>query len=174
MGGFRLLDVSRALKNPGQSYRFEEDCSLEPLEVLSDPVLFRDIHVSGEYLCPGQDRISLKALAQAVADTRCSRCLTPVSLPVEAEMDVVFDRQPDPDDPDLYSFEATSLELTDAVRDALLLELPLQVLCKPECKGLCPVCGINLNENTCTCQEGAEVTNPFSALKNIVLNDEEV
>lgn len=168
------MDVSRALKNPGQLFNFGESVTLEPMEVLSDPVAFREIRLSGEYLCPGDNRISLKAEVAAVADTRCSRCLEPVELPVKATLDVTFDRQPDPEDPDLYSFEASTIELTDAVRDALLLELPMRVLCGEDCRGLCPVCGINLNKGTCTCQEGAEVMNPFSALKNIVLNDEEV
>ena len=168
------LDVSKALKNHGQLYPFKSGVELEAMEVLSDPVHFVDISVEGEYLCTGDNRISLKAEVNAVADTRCSRCLEPVSVPVKAEVDAIFDRQPDPDDPDLYSFEASTVELTDAVRDALLLELPLRILCAEDCKGLCPVCGINLNKGTCTCQEGAEVLNPFSALKNIVLNDEEV
>ena len=168
------LDVSRALKNLGQIFPFESSIELEEMEVLSDPVHFVDVKTEGEYLCAGDNRISLNAEVQATADTRCSRCLEPVSIPVKAEMDVVFDRQPDPEDPDLYSFEASTLELTDAVRDALLLELPMRILCAEDCKGLCPVCGINLNKGTCTCQEGAEVLNPFSALKNIVLNDEEV
>ena len=168
------MDVSQALKNPGQSYPFEAGLELEPMEVLSDPVHFTDIRVEGEYLCAGNNRISLKAEVKATADTRCSRCLEPVSLPVAAEIDVAFDRQPDPDDPDLYSFEASTIELTDAVRDALLLELPMRILCSQDCKGLCSKCGVNLNKGTCTCQEGAEVINPFSALKNIVLKDEEV
>ena len=169
-----MLDVSKALKNPGQIFPFEAEVEIEEMEVLSDPVHFVDVRVEGEYLCAGDNRISLKARVSAQADTRCSRCLEPVRIPVNAEVDAIFDRQPDPEDPDLYSFEASTVELTDPVRDALVLELPMRVLCSPECKGLCPVCGINLNKDTCTCQEGAEVVNPFSALKNIVLNDEEV
>ena len=168
------MDVSRALKNPGQAYPFEAAVSIEPLEYLADPLEFGDVQVKGEFLCAGSDHISLKAEVSARADTRCSRCLDPVSFPMTAELDAEFDRQPDPEDPDLYSFEASTIELTDAVRDALLLNMPMRVLCKEDCRGLCPRCGANLNRSTCTCQEGAEVTNPFSALKNIVLKDEEV
>jgi uncharacterized protein len=168
------LDVSRALKNPGQVFPFEATVEIDEMEVLSDPVHFVDVRVEGEYLCTGDNRISLKAEVDAQLDTRCSRCLEPVRIPMNASVDAVYDRQPDPEDPDLYSFEASTVELTDAVRDALLLEMPMRILCKEDCRGLCPVCGINLNNGTCTCQEGAEVMNPFSALKNIVLNDEEV
>ena len=168
------LDVSRALKNPGQVFPFETGVDLEALEVLGDPVRFTDIEVAGEYLSSGDNRISLKARIRAQADTRCSRCLEPVRIPAEAAMDVVFAKAPDPEDPDLYGFEAADLDLTASVRDALLLELPMRILCAEDCRGLCPVCGINLNRETCTCQEGAEVIYPFSALKKIVLNNEEV
>ena len=168
------LDVSRALKNPGQAYSFQAELTLPEMEVLSDPVRFEDVRVEGEFFCTGDHRISLKARVESKAASRCSRCLDPGEIPVRAEIDAVFSKDSDPDDPDLYSFEASTVELTDAVRDALLLEMPMRILCKEDCKGLCPVCGINLNKGTCTCQEGAEVINPFSALKSIVLNDEEV
>lgn len=168
------MDVSRALKNPGQAFPFEATVEIEPLEYLADPLDFADVSVRGELLCTGSDRVSVTGEIAARADTRCSRCLEPVSFPISAELNADYDRQPDPEDPDLYSFEASTIELTDAVRDALLLNMPMRVLCGEDCRGLCPRCGANLNRTTCTCQEGAEVTNPFSALKNIVLKDEEV
>ena len=167
------LKVADALKNPGQTYPFTADAQLEEMEVLGDPVRFEDIRVEGEFLCTG-DNVSLTATAVAEVISRCSRCLEEVRLPIRADVDAVFSRRPDPEDPDLYGFEASILELTDAVRDALLLELPLRFLCGEDCKGLCPQCGVNLNKGSCTCQEGGEVTNPFSALKAIVQNDEEV
>ncbi len=167
------LDVSRALKNPGQAYPFRSTLALPEMEVLSDPVLFEDIRLEGEYFCAGDQRISLKARVEAKAVSRCSRCLERVETPVTARVDALYAKQPDPEDPDLYGFEANAVELEDAVRDALLLELPMRFLCSEDCKGLCPHCGVNLNRETCTCQEG-NVTNPFSALKSIVLNNEEV
>ncbi len=168
------LDVGNALKNPGQVYSFEAAIELPEMEILGDPVRFEGIDVRGEYFCTGDSRISLRANVAAEVHTRCSRCLEPVQEALSAEIDALYAKQSDPDDPDLYTFEAHALELEDAAKDALLLALPLQFLCKPDCKGLCPVCGGNLNHNTCTCQEGNVVTGPFSALKDYVLNNEEV
>ena len=168
------LDVGNALKNPGQVYPFHAGVELPEMEVLSDPVRFDAITVDGEYFCAGDSRISLRAKAEATVHSRCSRCLEPVQAPLSAEIDALYVKQPDPDDPDLYSFEAHALMLEDAVKDALLLNLPLQMFCRPDCRGLCPVCGTNLNKQTCTCQEGNVVTGPFSALKDYVLNNEEV
>ena len=168
------LDVGMALKNPGQVYPFREAVTLPEMEVLSDPVRFEDVTLEGEFFCTGDNRISLRAAATATVHSRCSRCLEPVQVPERAEIDALYAKQPDPEDPDLYGFEAHALALEDAVKDALLLELPLQFFCKPDCKGLCPVCGVNLNKHTCTCQEGNVITGPFSALKDYVLNNEEV
>ena len=168
------LDVGMALKNPGQVYPFRASMSLPEMEVLSDPVRFDDIQLDGEFFCSGDNRISLRAEAGATVVTRCCRCLEPVQAALRVQIDALYAKQPDPDDPDLYGFEAHALALEDAVQDALLLELPHQFFCKPDCKGLCPVCGANLNRGSCTCQEGKVVTGPFSALQNIVLNNEEV
>ena len=167
------LNVTKALKNPGQGYPFSADLALEDVVVLDDPVHFESVHVEGTVLGTGE-AINVLAKATTVIDTRCSNCLEPMQLSLEAEMDVHFMRMPDPEDPDLYAYDASTIDLTDPVRDALTLEMPLRFLCKEDCKGLCPHCGANLNHTTCTCQEGGEVTNPFAALKFMVQNDEEV
>ena len=168
-----MLDVSKALKNPGQAYSFALEPALEEMEVLGDPVRFDAIAVSGELVSAGE-KVSVRGEITSTVTSRCAKCLEPVSLEIRAEMDALFARQTDPEDPDLYSFEGSKADLTDAVRDALLLELPYRFLCSEDCRGLCPGCGVNLNLGTCACQEGANVTNPFSALKAIVQNNEEV
>ena len=143
------LNVSNALKHPGQVYPFEAALELEEMEVLSDIVRFEEIHAEGEYFF-AEEKLSLKANVDAFVCTRCSKCLEDVRQPIRAKADAVFTRQPDPDDPDLYSFEASTLELTVAVRDALLLDLPIRFLCSEDCKGLCPQCVVNLNNGSCT------------------------
>ena len=168
-----MLDVSGALKNPGQAYAFEAAPELEEMEVLSDPVSFENVAAKGEFFGTGE-RVSIRGEVSAAVTSRCAKCLEPVKLEIHAEMDALYARQPDPEDPDIYLFEGSKVDLTDAVRDALLLELPYRFLCSEDCKGLCPQCGVNLNLGTCTCQEGLNVANPFSALKAIVQNDEEV
>lgn len=167
------LNVSRALKYPGQQYPFEADAQIEEMDVLGDPVRFEDVAVKG--VCVGTgDTVGIEASAAAKVVSRCARCLEEVVLPLTAEMDVEFTRQPDPENPDQYVFEGFTLDLTDAVRDALVLELPLRFLCRADCKGLCSRCGVNLNTGSCTCQEGIDEMNPFAALRSIVENNEEV
>ena len=68
------------------------------------------------------------------------------------------------------------LDLTDDVREDILLSLPLKFLCQEDCRGLCPHCGQNLNEGTCSCQElDQEISaeeqeeNPWSQLDKLKL-----
>ena len=166
------LKVLNALKNPGQEYPFTADAQIEEMEVFGDPVLFTDVAVEGIFVGTGET-VSIDATATATVTSRCARCLDEVSMPITAEIHAEFTREPDPEDPDQYCFEASELELTDAIKDALLLELPMRFVCSEDCKGLCSQCGTNLNTGTCSCQK-EDLMNPFAALRSIVENNEEV
>jgi len=166
------LKVADALKNPGQEYPFTADAQIEEMEVFGDPVRFTDVAVKGEFVGTGET-VSIEAVATATVVSRCARCLEEVRFPISAEMHAEFARQPDPDDPDQYPFEASTVELTEAIKDALLLELPIQMFCSEDCKGLCPQCGVNLNTGSCNCLKGDD-DNPFSVLRSIVDYNEEV
>lgn len=168
------LNVTNALKNPGQEYPFSADVEIEEMDVLGDSVSFTDIAVKGTLVGTGET-VGIEAAVTATVTSRCARCLEEAKLDVAADMKVEFARQPDPDNPDQYSFEASTVDLTEAVKDALLLEIPLRFLCSEDCKGLCPKCGINLNTGSCSCQEGDDEMNPFAALRSIIVeNNEEV
>jgi len=166
-----VLDVSRALKNPGQSYEFSVELTLPEYEIAGDTVQFSNVKASGS-LVSGEDDITARGTATATLSAHCARCLEAVSMDVETEFEVLFALTSD--DPDVYKLDNHSIEMEDPVQDALLLEIPMRFLCSEECKGLCPTCGHNLNEGPCTCQEGDEVTTPFSALRNIVQVNKEV
>ncbi len=168
-----LLDVSRALKDPGQSYPFTAVAELEPTVVLDDPVSFANVKLSGELLGTG-DAVKVYASVSGDVESRCARCLEPVTLHLDAEITALFSRTPDADDPDQYPMEGYKIEVNDMAREALLLEMPMRFLCSEDCKGLCPVCGTNLNIAPCTCQEGGARRNPFSALSDLLTKDEEV
>ena len=168
-----MLKVSNALNNEGQSFPFEMDIAIPEMEIFGDRVSLKDVHASGTYVSSGEN-ISIQGSAKGVAHASCARCLRRIEQPVQAQFEAEYAHHPDPEDPDQYSYDASELDLTDAVRDSLVLELPIRFLCKEDCKGLCPVCGTDLNTGTCTCREGIDDMNPFSVLRSIVQNNEEV
>ncbi|HBF86074.1 MAG TPA: hypothetical protein DDW54_00185 [Clostridiales bacterium] len=81
--------------------------------------------------------------------TRCSRCFEPVTYKKTVAFDEVFSENGE--NKDAYPYYKETVDLTDMVKDAVILSFPYSVLCGDNCKGLCPVCGINLNKEQCNC-----------------------
>lgn len=167
-----MIDVSAALKNPGQAYPFECALTLEPLDVLSDEVLLSDIRLQGELIGAGES-VGVAGTVHAVLTAHCARCLREVSQPLKAAIDEVFVREADPENSDQRLLDGHQIDLTGPAREALLLEMPMRLLCRKDCKGLCPVCGANLNENSCDCPKGEPKANPFAALSELFTSDDE-
>jgi uncharacterized protein len=106
----------------------------------------------------------------------CSRCLEPFDIPVDAAFDALFlpvatnaggdEQEVADEDVGVSFYKDETLDLGELMREQFYLVLPMKPLCQPDCKGLCPVCGINRNRETCTCQ--AEWTDPrFDVLKRL-------
>jgi uncharacterized protein len=97
---------------------------------------------------------------------QCSRCLRDVEYPVRLEIEeeyfptidpVTGARLPDPEDPEAFRIdERHHLDLTGAVREYLVAAAVMQPLCRPDCAGLCPVCGADRNTTRCDCRVGDE------------------
>ena len=64
-------------------------------------------------------------------------------------------------------FEGDGIDIAPALLQALLLELPMQPLCRPDCKGLCPDCGADLNQQPCTCNH-QDIDIRFSKLQALL------
>lgn len=106
----------------------------------------------------------------------CGRCLEPFSVPAEAEFDLLLVPAPQGEvsedeelsaqqlDLDFYSGEIVDLEAI--IREQIILMMPLKPLCQEDCKGLCPVCGANLNLETCSCKT-AKSDSPFAKLAKL-------
>ncbi len=103
----------------------------------------------------------------------CGRCLEPFDAPLAAAFDLLLVPAPTAAAPadeelsaaeldlDLYSGETVDLEAI--IREQIILTLPLKPLCREACRGLCPVCGADLNRETCSCP-AANNDSPFAPL----------
>ncbi len=136
-------------------------------------------------------RVLLEAHARAELTFPCGRCLEAVSLgvPVDFELTLVptdeyaSDDAPagegdaerahvggsfDVESADEEPYTGKVIDLDPIVREQLLLALPSYPVCRDSCKGLCPVCGANLNDRDCGCDR--HVPDPrWAALKNVKL-----
>ena len=82
----------------------------------------------------------------------CRRCSAPVLGYSSVSVNERFVDERGPGDEDSYVIEHDFVDLAPLAHDAILLDLPLAPLCRSDCQGLCPFCGIDRNEATCECQ----------------------
>jgi uncharacterized protein len=129
--------------------------------------------VSGRVRRDGKE-VVLRGELHAKLEVVCGRCLKPVELPISTEFTERFVRAVSwaaedqhelrEEDLNIAVFDGETIELDDLVREELLLAVPVNVLCSEDCKGLCPVCGIDRNLNGCQC-ENNEVDSRWQKLK---------
>ena len=80
----------------------------------------------------------------------CSRCLSPVSVDRNETLSEVYGTEAELPE-DVLPYNGEYIDLTETIRETLILSEPMRVLCRPDCKGLCPQCGANLNDGPCSC-----------------------
>ena len=126
----------------------------DPLFEGLDVVLAEPVRVAGRLHAAGERRFYWRGSLSTRMAGQCRRCLAPVPLPVVATIDALFSGDPDAlEDPSSYPLapDATEIDLRPAVREELLLALPRWVVCRDDCRGLCPRCGKDLNAGPCGC-----------------------
>jgi uncharacterized protein len=105
----------------------------------------------------------LKAEVRATGEFSCDRCTAPFSLPLQAvyQMYYVWDPKEaelrDQSEVQVIPMGLPVIDLADEVRQTVVLAVPLKLLCRTECKGLCARCGADLNKESCSCSpEGVD------------------
>lgn len=131
-----------------------------------------DISVEREY-----DHLRLEGRVITQVSLVCSRCLATFETPIDSTFTIYFrkgtpqnlgeEEEIELDEQDLISatYSGDEIDLTHEIEEQVAMEVPLKPLCSQGCKGLCPVCGIDLNQNTCSCSRN-EFNLKFSVLKD--------
>src|ERR1700682_3700652 len=148
----RKLPIRKSYVPGTIDYHSSEIRQTDPMEVTATAELIE-----------GQIRIegSLETKVELV----CARCLEPVTEEVHRDFDLMYapvpknekpkeDRLRD-DDTEIGFFVGNGLFLADVLKEQVLLELPVKVICQSECRGLCANCGANLNHEECRCETHA-------------------
>jgi uncharacterized protein len=133
--------------------------------------------VAGRIAKSGDDYL-LRADITGQLETPCARCLEPARVALKTPLVVTYvpfeetgnDDETEGDDPDVVVFSGGEIDLADAIRDELVLAMPMNPLCTESCRGLCPVCGGNRNQVACTCEiERAAPASRMAALSKVKL-----
>ena len=135
-----------------------EIASDDPMWQPTDPHPAGPVRVTGRLSTAGAGRFYWHGRIEGKVALDCRRCLGETTAPVRDEVHIIFAEAGDPDDPDVYAIDPGSweLDLRPAVREHWVLEAPGYALCRPDCKGLCPTCGTDLNVGDCGCTAVAQ------------------
>jgi uncharacterized protein len=125
---------------------------------------------------PAGEGYLLRGTLRGELTVACARCLEPAAVPIESEMTVSFVEQDEVEDDededaedDLVSFQNGVVDLAFPIRDEILLAVPMTSICRPDCAGICPVCGRNRNLTPCDCEKQALATSKLAVLAKIKL-----
>lgn len=112
------------------------------------------------------DDIRLVGKVSTGVEVACARCLEPVARNIERDFDLLYRPQGidagreeisvTQAEAEIGYYKGEGLLLEDVLREQILLALPYKVVCREECKGLCPRCGQNLNQGACQCSSAPQ------------------
>ncbi len=123
-----------------------------------------------------RDKYVLEGFLEGILQISCDRCLERYHKEVKTDFRVVMIKPPPEmreseielleEDMEVGFIKGEEIDLDGIIREQIFLSLPIKSLCREDCSGLCPVCGINLNSKECTCEKGSGRP-VFSKLKYI-------
>lgn len=110
-----------------------------------------------------RERVHAQGKIETAVEVYCDRCLAPLVVPVATKFDVSYDPPGQSEASENVELQAEDLatavytgeqlDLDELTREQILLALPMRSLCQPACRGLCPTCAVNLNQQNCACEQ---------------------
>ncbi len=163
-----VLDISKLLTGDGSSLDISCDVSLGSLEFNGQNISFTSpMHLQGDIKnINGMLYLVLSCTVSYVY--QCSRCLAPAESKLDFNIKEVFSKtELENENDDVIILSSNEIDLKEIAEQSFFCALPIAGLCKDDCKGLCPVCGCNLNTESCNCEKD-DIDPRLSALKDFL------
>jgi uncharacterized protein len=145
-----VVNAAELLRRAGSAKAVEVDVPLADLGIEDDPRFAPDARVAVRLQLDSlNDGIVVDGELAVPWHGTCRRCLTATAGTAVSEVHELYQRTLT--DPDAFEITGDQLDLRPLVRELVLLDAPMTPLCRPDCRGLCPTCGANLNDTTCDC-----------------------
>jgi len=165
-----LVNLERGRGDFAHLYQPDELGSLDDRMSLVEPV-----EVSGKVRLAGAE-VFVNGHIETRAQVECDRCLQRVDVEVKADFALPYITGADyessgtaeltEDEMSVSVFDGESIDIDEIVKEQILLAVPARMLCRPDCRGICPECGIDKNTGDCACVTD-EVDPRWAALKNL-------
>ena len=176
-----LVSVESGLVSPGDTISRKAEVEVSSFEIGGRELELPDGLTYDVALTNTGEGILATGIVRGRAVVACDRCLEPTTLDIAAELSCYYlreltDEEEDSDeDFGLIDESNGTVDLSAAIQGAVAMEIPFVILCRDDCRGLCPVCGANLNEGDCGCDltpdPDFERQNPFAKLAGFTFAD---
>ncbi len=163
-----VLDISKLLSSDGSSIDISCDLSFDRVEFNGQNISFTSpMHLQGDIKnINGMLYLVLNGTASYTFE--CSRCLAPAESKLDFNIKEVFSKtELENENDDVIILSSNEIDLAEIAEQGFYCALPIAELCKETCRGLCPICGCNLNIETCGCDKD-DIDPRLSALKDFL------
>lgn len=158
-----ILDLKEILNSDGEIFNFNFAVLMQPINYMGEQYKFADdVEFSG-YAKNISGTVEVNALIKGTLIIPCARCTKDTEYDFLLPYNELFEN--------FQSSSQYGIMLEDVILEAVICDIPIRVLCKDDCKGLCPKCGADLNKENCGCPE-KESNLIWEKLKNLNLKDE--
>ena len=160
------LDLRQIVQTPGASRDFACELDLRQVELFGEKPFQKPVCVSGEVRNTA-GALVLTGSARSTVETRCDRCLKPITVEFEAKVETLLAEElEDEENDEIILLEDGGVDLDAVFTEACILAWDGKHLCREECAGLCQRCGKDLNDGPCGC--GKELDPRFAALAKLL------
>ena len=146
------LDLSRIIETPGAAVPFETE--LDAALLASDAIeSFPVLPTARGQVVNTAGLLDLHATIRGRMRCRCDRCGTEFERELDQAVDLPLAADvSDEEDAEVFPLDGDGIDVTEVMETCFILDMEGQMLCREDCKGLCPRCGKNLNDGPCGCQ----------------------
>ena len=176
-----LIDLSNVLSEPHRSVDETVPCELKVFRngLGEYPVTdSSDVHVKVNYMEEG--KLQIEGTCKLTVEIPCDRCLEPVATAFDLNIsrltkgNVADGDEVESEDLDEANYiDGYTLDVDQLVSSEILIGWPTKILCSEDCKGICNVCGQNLNQGTCNCED-TSLDPRMSVIRDVFKNFKEV
>ena len=160
------VQISDIISGKDRSKKVNYTVEIPQVEFEGDIIKFAKPCIVDGMITSDSDILVLKANIKTELEMICSRCLDTFIYPIDIDIEERFTTNAESDDEEATVVMNDVLDITEIVETCVLSTLPIQRVCKGDCKGLCQECGCNLNYETCSCNK-EDVDIRFEALRGL-------
>ena len=150
------FNLKEILHVPGASLPFESQLDLSDLDFYGERPFAHPVVIHGTVRNMA-DALLLEGSADTTLELVCDRCLKPFDQPKTVRYETMLAEELEDEDSDeILLLEDGAVDLGELARTVFILEMDTKTLCSEDCKGICPGCGVDLNQGTCVCKKDVD------------------